>query len=201
MTKPQPELTDDDLRKYLELTLAEKITVEQAKEFMDGLSKDQQARLDAIIDEMAKPHEPTAEEIAVAQRNEDLLREQNKAPSAVLGCDPTAQQQGFCWRQPIEYYRWGYIEGQSQAWNQRYTTICDNDSSDTNLVVYFNISSNDPDRLRWSTTSSGVYTVTSSSQNGFDFDNWGVHLCMENRLNNFYTDAQIATSLLIWRVQ
>ena len=85
-------------------------------------------------------------------------------------------------------------EGQSQAWNQRYTTICDNDASDTDLVIYFNISSNDPDRLRWSTTSSGVYTVTSSSQNGFDFDNWGVHLCMENRLNNFYTDAQIATS-------
>lgn len=207
LKKAAAELTEDDLRLFVELALTESITVDEAAQFIEKLADDQQELLYKLLDEKAVVRQDTPAELEQGLRNDQILRDQaaqQNTPQATAACDPAAQQQGFCWLQPIEYfYGASSYEGRAPTWHQRYTTICDNDPGDTDLVLYFNIDSSNPDSFRWLTFSAAVYAASfGGSQNGFDFDNWGAHLCMANRISAItgYTDVEISDSIMLIRV-
>lgn len=191
LSKPVAALTADDLHAYLDLAFSRRITVEQAQAFLSRLSAGQLAELGRAIDALGSTL-PSSPQDAPA-------RVPAQAQKAV--CDPVAQQQGFCWRQFIEYNNGEpSVQARGVAWRQRYTTICDNDPGDEDLVLFFDIASLNPDKLRWHTTSPGLFTIVATdglSLNGFDFDNQGAHLCMSNRASAIYTDAEIAASLIM----
>lgn len=199
--KSSDQLTEDDLITFVNIAIANQITVEDVKKRLSDLSQEQRKFVDDAINMKvmnAKKNKP--ENIDAGLQNDYILRQNNNGTNAIQACDPTAQQQGFCWRQLIEYFQaYTSVEDKAPSWRNWYATICDNDASDLDLVLYFDITSVDPDKLRWSTSSAGIYLISSNGQNGFDFDNWGAHMCIETRITAVYSEATVAANIRMHR--
>ncbi|KPL81182.1 hypothetical protein [Herpetosiphon geysericola] len=186
LTKDSKDLSKDDLRDFISLAIDENITVNEAEIFIKSLDNEKFIEMNEIINKEFVYKNESSQAIDQGLTNERKLLDSVQIDANKAGCDPTAQQQGFCWRQFIEYFTpyVNYLEDKAPTWHQRYTTICDNDPSDTDLVLYFDISSSNPDNLRWATSSAAIYVFASSSLNGFDFDNYGAHLCINSLISS-----------------
>lgn len=199
LDKPPNALTAEDLLDYLDLALDEAITPEQARRFMSRLSPEQRLQFNEAVESLAERKIESRETMQRASKNQAFLAK-DQGPMAVMGCDPAAQERGFCWLQMIERYTTSVIvEHQRPSWHQLYTTICDNDPGDADLVVYFPISSINPDNLMWGSSSSFITSLLDSSLLGFDFDNVGAHMCINSTARYFRSDAEIANSLTMYR--
>lgn len=210
LSKPSTMLTNNDLEIFVDLVFNEQVNVEETKHFLDNLSPEQLDTLRIIFDSNLPTLVDQPDAIEIANSNQKILlqRQQAHNPNATNGCDPGAfGNYGFCWQQDIEYFTpyANYAEDKAPSWYQLYTTICDNDPNDIDLVLYFDVNSNDPNKLVWSTSSAKIYTAASTENNkklnGWDFDNYGAHLCISTRirasmLNN---DAAISQNIRMQR--
>ncbi|WP_110515457.1 hypothetical protein [Herpetosiphon llansteffanensis] len=199
--KSSDQLTDDELITFVNLAIVNQITVEDVQKRLNDLSQEQRKFIDNAINMVVmNAKKNTPENIETGLQNDHIIRQNNNGTNAIQACDPTAQQQGFCWRQLIQYFQaYTSVEDKAPSWRNWYATICDNDANDLDLVLYFDITSVDPDKLRWSTSSVGIYLISSNGQNGFNFDNWGAHMCIETRITAVYSEATVAANIRMHR--
>jgi hypothetical protein len=161
LDKPVGQLTEEDLKIFVELSFNEQISAAQAQSFFERLTKKQEEIVSDLIAEQAG--------IPLDDWNREKEAFQQEIGQAAN--QPLPSSIGELWRQPIEN-RWtsGYPQGYSFASRYYQDQWCETTyptDEDIDWVFHFNMTySNNPDGLRWTSDSTQVYIVFMSLYNG-----------------------------------
>lgn len=171
--KPVTELTQADLKEFIELGFAEKISVEQAKILYEQLSQTQKEIVSNLVAEQAGiPLE---------------LWEKEKANNKINYSVNLLNSINPLWRQFVENtWTLGYPNGSTFASTYYVDRWCENATPpdpDSDWVFHFNMSySQNPNGLRWTSKSTQVYLAFMSAYGGninsFSYSWSHVKLCI-----------------------
>jgi hypothetical protein len=172
-SKGGTEVTDQDIDRFAELVISEGITVKEMHDFQKRLNQEQKNLADRLF------LEKVAQQGKLIDPQHTLVNEGEVAVSDDVSttgsCDPGAYPN--CWQQVIEEiylppsgsYAGAFMEG----W---YTTTytCD-DKADIDYVFAGRRDATNPDKLRWTSTSTQV-TYAIELLNGTNINSYGLNL-------------------------
>lgn len=179
LQQDSPNITAQDIDRFVDLVISDEITVEEMHDFQKQLTKQQKQRADKLFVEKVSKQGQVA-----VDPTQHLVEEEvplNDA-SITASCDPGAAPN--CWQQNIEevylppsgWYYGTFTEG----W---YTTTytCDQDR-DVDYVFAGRRDATNPDKLRWTSTSSqvayAIELINGTNINSYGLNLYEVRLCL-----------------------
>lgn len=173
LQKDSPKLTAQDIDRFVDLVISEGITVEEMHDFQKQLTKQQKQSADKLFLEKVSKRGHVA--VDPTQHLVDKEVPLDDA-SITASCDPGAAPN--CWRQNIEEIylppSGSYSMTLTEGW---YTTTntCDVNEPDVDYVFAGRRDATNPDKLRWTTTSTQV-TYAIELLNGTNINSYGLNL-------------------------
>ncbi|HEX6288287.1 MAG TPA: hypothetical protein VFZ66_03810 [Herpetosiphonaceae bacterium] len=174
LLKVSSNLTDQDIDRFVELVISEGITLEEMRDFQNRLSKQQKQ----IADNLFLEKVPQRQHISI-DPTQHLVDKAEEVPlgdvSTTASCDPGAVPN--CWQQNIEEIyippSGSYYGAFTEGWYTT-TTTCDKED-DTDYVFAGRRDAINPDKLRWTSTSTQV-TYAIELINGTNINSYGLNL-------------------------
>jgi hypothetical protein len=172
---PPDQLSNADLKKFVDMAFAERITVSQATVFYERLTPKQKATVSDLVAIRANVHLDMWRQASESY--------QKQIVNAAITPDATLSSE--VWRQYIENI-WRSRDSSSRYASSYYEdTFCEgglDPDPDGDWVFRYSITSFNPDGLRWTSDSAQVYlafmTAYGGMLNGFAYNWYEARLCL-----------------------